>query len=467
MEKTASSKKLGNMPIPKLLFIMSAPAILSMLVQALYNIVDSIFVAKISENALTALAIAFPMQMLVLAFSVGLGIGTGSIVSRRLGESDRDEAVKLAQNGLFLAVCLSVIWLAFGYLISKGFAALFSKPGTEIFEYTRSYLFICVTFSFGSVFELYINKLMQAIGNMIVPMLTQLIGAVINIALDPLFIFGAGNMRGLGVKGAAIATVIGQCAAMVFAVTMFIVKKHELKFSLRGFRPNKKNIGEIIKLGLPITVLNSISSIATTVMNSILIVLSTTAVAVQGVYFKLQSFIFMPIFGVNQGSLPIEAYNYGARNKKRFMHTYELCIAIALVYMFIGTTLFHTIPDKMLSLFEASDEMQSIGVHALRIISISFIPAAFSVTTINMFQALGHGWKSMLMSILRQFGLLIPLAVIIAKYSGLDNVWISYPVAEIATMLIFVPIAAASIKKAFNFNSPLEDFAPPVTYVNK
>lgn len=461
MKQISSSKKLGETPIPGLLFAMSAPTVLSMLVQAMYNVVDSIFVSRISENALTALSIAFPVQTLVMAFSIGVSIGTSSLVSRRLGENNRGEAVNLARNGMFLALCLSLFWLFFGYPIAVGFSSLFAERGGEIYEYTRQYLFICVTFAFGSVFDMYFNKLMQSMGSMIVPMLTQLIGAVTNIILDPLLIFGIGALPALGVRGAAIATVTGQIAAMVFAASAFAVKKHELKFGPRGFRPDRRALWSIIKLGLPVTVLNSVSGVATTVMNGILISLSSAAVAVLGVYFKLQSFVFMPIFGLNQGALPVEAYNFGANDKKRFMQTYGLCIFTALAVMVAGTALFQALPVKLLALFEASGDMLEIGVRALRIVSLSFIPAAFAVTTINMFQALGHGWKSMLMSILRQLGFLLPLAIIFAETSGLDSVWLSYPIAEVATIVIFAPVAMRAVRSAFAKHSAAASAEPP------
>lgn len=448
--KTASSQKMGEMPIPKLLAVMSAPAIISMLVQALYNVVDSVFVARVSIDALTALSIAFPMQMLVLAFSMGVGIGTGSIVSRKLGQANPEEASKIAKNGLIMTLVLSAFWLAFGYLISVLFAGMFADKGSAIYTYTKQYLFICVTFSAGSIIEIFFNKLNQAMGNMIVPMITQLIGAIVNIILDPILIFGLIGFPALGVRGAAIATVIGQTAAMLYAVIMFFRKKQEINFSFKGFRPEWSFIKAIILLGLPITVLNSISSFATTAMNGILISMSATAVAVLGVYFKLQSFVFMPVFGLNQGALPIEAYNYGANNKKRFMHTYLISLGVALSFLFIGICLFHGIPRELLSLFDKEGALDTIGVHALRVISLSFIPAAFGIVTINMFQALGRGFTSMVMSVLRQLGFLLPISLIFAKTAGLDLVWWAYPISEILVLMIFSPVAAKTIKKAFD-----------------
>ena len=401
-------------------------------------------------DALTALSIAFPMQMLVLAFSMGVGIGTSSIVSRKLGQANPDEAGKIARNGLFMAVILSVFWLAFGYLISIWFAGMFAERGSAIYTYTKQYLFICVTFSAGSIIEIFFNKLNQSMGNMIVPMMTQLIGAVINIILDPILIFGLIGFPALGVRGAAIATVIGQTAAMVFTIVMFFRKKQEIDFSIKKFRPEWSYIKAIILLGLPVTVLNSISSFATTAMNGILITMSATAVAVLGVYFKLQSFVFMPVFGLNQGALPIEAYNYGANNKKRFMHTYGICLGVALTFLFIGLCLFHGIPQQLLSLFDKENAMGEIGVHALRIISLAFLPAAFGIVTINMFQSLGRGFTSMLMSVLRQVGFLLPIALIFSKTAGLSLVWWAYPISEVLVGLIFAPIAVTTVKKAFD-----------------
>lgn len=447
--QNASSKKMGVMPVPKLLFIMSAPAILSMFVQAMYNVTDSIFVSRVSEDALTALSLSFPLQMFVLAFSLGVGIGSASLISRRLGQGNPDEASKTARNGLFLALCLAAFWAVFGFLVAKIFTGFYAEKGSEIYNLTQSYLIICITFSIGSVFEIYFTRLMQSMGSMIIPMLTQLLGAVINIALDPLLIFGLGKLPALGVRGAAIATVIGQTVAMIFAVVMFFRKKTELNLSMKKFRPEGAYIKDIIKLGLPVTILNSVSSVATTAMNAILISINKTAVAVLGAHFKLQSFVIMPAFGLNQGALPIMAYNYGANNKKRFMKTYGICLCAALVFMIAGVAIFHTCARQLLTFFEASDEMLNLGERALRIISISLIPAAFSIVTINMFQSLGHGFKSMLMSILRQLGFLLPIALILSRTAGIDYVWISYPIADILTISVFTPIAVKTVKSAF------------------
>ncbi|MEG1791833.1 MAG: MATE family efflux transporter [Clostridia bacterium] len=443
------SEKLGTMPIPKLLWMMSAPAILSMFVQSLYNVVDSIFVAKISETALTAVTLAFPMQMLVLAFSLGIGIGTNSIISRRLGEKNFEEASKIAKNGLFMAVCTGLFFLVFGYFIATLFADIFTEKGTLLYNYTKDYLVICVAMSFGMFIEICITKIMQATGNMIIPMVTQLIGAITNIVLDYIFIFGKLGFPAMGVAGAALATVIGQIVAMIFAIYKFSKMKLDFSLALKGFRPNKCTLIEITKIGTPVAVMNSVGSVAIGALNGILIVISKTAVAVLGVYFKLQSFIFMPVFGLNQGSMPILGYNYGANNKSRFRQTILVCFCSALTILSIGLLLFQILPKQMLELFSASDEMIDVGVNALRFISLSFIPAAMGIVMINMFQSIGHGFKSMAMSLLRQIIFLLPIAFLLSKVTILKYVWLAFPIAEILTVIIFFPIAVQTIKTAF------------------
>lgn len=459
MNKT-QSQKMGEMPIPKLLFSMSAPAILSMLVQSLYNIVDSIFVARINENALTAISLAFPMQMITMAFAFGISIGSSSIISRELGEGANEEAGFTAKNGMFLSLVVSLFFAIFGYFISRGFISIFADKGTEVYTYSVQYLSICMIMSFGMFFEIFANKVMQATGNMVIPMVTQLIGAITNIVLDPILIFGLLGFKAMGVKGAAIATVTGQIIAMIFAMINLFKHKTDINLNLSGFKPEKKYISDIIKIGIPVMVMNSVASLATTAMNAILIVFSTTAVAVLGVYFKLQSFVFMPVFGLNQGSMPILGYNYGANKRKRFDSALKLALSVAVVIMTFGLLLFQLIPQYMLKLFNASDDMLMIGSRALKIISLSFIPAAFGITIINMFQAIGHGFKSMVMSLMRQIIFLLPIAFILSKFSTLDYVWYAYPIAEIFTVLIFIPIAIKTINNAFIKHKSITDILP-------
>lgn len=442
------SKRMGTMPIPKLLFIMSAPAILSMLVQSLYNVVDSAFVAHINEDALTAVSLSFPLQMIMIAFALGISIATGSIISRKLGEGASDQASITAKNGLFLTSIIAILFAGFGYFISRGFLGLFAEKGTSVYNYGVQYLTICMVFSFGLFFEMFASKVMQATGNMIIPMISQLIGAIINIILDPILIFGLLGFKPMGVRGAAIATVIGQIVAMIFSF-IFLFKNKEINLNIKGFKPDKNTSAEILKIGIPITILNSVASLATTAMNAILITFSKTAVAVLGIYFTLQSFVFMPIFGLNQGSMPILAYNYGANQRKRFDQTFRLALSVAMVIMIGGLMLFQLIPHHMLKIYNASDNMLEIGTRALQVISLSFIPAAFGITIINMFQSVGHGFKSMIMSLLRQVIFLLPIALILSKFTSLKYVWLAYPIAEVATVSIFIPIAIKTMNKVF------------------
>ena len=467
MEKTLYSQKLGTVPIPKLLWKMSTPAILSMCVQSLYNIVDSIFVSHISENALTAVSLAFPMQMLVLAIALGLGIGSSSIISRKLGEKNCADANKIATNGCFITLLTTIFFAVFGFFIATLYALLFTEKGSEIYVYCRDYLAICMCVSFGMYFDIYATKIMQAIGKMVIPMVTQIVGALTNIVLDYIFIFGKLGFPAMGVQGAALATVCGQIVAMIISVTWLLTHNYEISIRLKGFKPDKNSLSQILKIGLPVTIMNSVSSLAVSMLNGILIVISKTAVAVLGVYFKIQSFVFMPIFGLNQGALPILAYNFGANERKRFNTTLRICFVTSYVIVLIGFCIFQFLPQQLLSLFEPSPEMLSIGTRALKIISTSFIFAGAGIIIINMFQSIGHGFKSMIMSLLRQLIFLLPIAFLLSKVSTLDNIWYSFPIAECVTTLIFIPIAIKTINKAFalqqSFVAPTEDLNEPST----
>lgn len=439
---------MGTMPIGKLLFSMAVPAMCSMLVQALYNIVDSIFVSRISENALTAVSLAFPMQMLILSFALGVSIGTNSLIARRLGAGFKSEASLAASNGVFLALLNSVLFLLLGLFFAKPFIGLFganadtARMGTE-------YLMIVMVFSFGMHLTSLGEKVLQGTGNMIIPMVGQLIGAVVNIILDPIMIFGLLGFPRLEVAGAAVATVIGQMSSMVYVGIMLFTREHDVKISIKGFRPDKKSIKDIISVGLPVMIMNAIGSVTTTFMNGILIAFSSTAVAVIGAYFKLQSFVFMPVFGLTQGAMPIMGYNFGANNKKRFMDTMRLSLGVASIIMIIGTLIFCFVPDKLLMLFDAGPEMLSIGAPALRTISFCFIGAAGGIIFSTMFQAMGHGFLSLLMSLLRQLILILPLAWVLGKVFGLPGVWYAYPMAEYVCFAVFLPVAIVTVRKKF------------------
>ena len=410
--------------IPRLLFKMSFPMMLSMLIQALYNVVDSIFVAMVSETALTAVSLAFPLQNLLIAAAVGTGVGVNSLLSRRLGEGRTEEANAVASSALFLALALSVIFIAIGLFLAKPFLALFTDS-SELLELSASYSRICLIISFGCMFSITIEKLIQATGNSVQPMTMQLTGAIMNIVLDPVFIF----FFGLGVNGAAIATVLGQIGSMVLAF-IFLKKNSYITIRLKDIRPKAKIIGEIYQVGLPTIIMNSIGTVMVSVINAILIGFSATAVSVFGVYFKLQSFVFMPVFGLNNGIIPSLGFNYGARNRKRMTATMKLGLLVALTIMILGTLLFQLFPSELLSLFSASEEMYAIGIPALRIISLCFIPAAISIILISSFQATGFGLASMMVSIIRQLLVLCPAAFILSRFFGINGVWASFALAE-------------------------------------
>lgn len=431
-EHTAEENKMGVMPVGRLLVSMSVPMMLSMLVQALYNIVDSIFVARVSENALTAVSLAFPMQTLMVALAGGTGVGVNALLSKSLGEKNQKQVNDAARNGVFLAAISYLVFLIVGLFIVKPFYFA-QTDDTEIITYGIDYLTVVCCFSFGSFAQFIFERLLQSTGKTFYTMITQLVGAVINLILDPIMIFGLFGFPRLEAAGAAIATVIGQIAAGTLACILNIRKNHEIHLNFKGFRPSAHIIGIIYKVGVPSIIMQSIGSVMTFCMNQILIAFTTTATAVFGVYFKLQSFIFMPVFGLNNGMVPIIAYNYGAKRKDRMMKTYRLSIVIAVAIMLIGTLVFLAIPDKLFLLFDASEHMLSMGIPALRIICLSFPVAAYCIVTGSLFQALGNAVYSMLNSICRQLLVLLPVAYLLAQLGNVNYVWWSFPIAEISS----------------------------------
>lgn len=418
--------------IPRLLFKMSFPMMLSMLIQALYNVVDSIFVAMVSETALTAVSLAFPLQNLLISAAVGTGVGINSLLSRRLGEGKHEEANHVASTSLFLAFAMWVLFVLIGVFLTKPFLALFTKD-TELLKLSTSYSRICLIVSFGCIFSITIEKLIQATGNSVQPMTMQLTGAITNIILDPVFIF----VFKLGVNGAAIATVIGQIASMLLAIIFF--KKNEyISIKFKDIKPNARIIKDIFQVGLPSIIMNSIGTVMVSLINKILILFSATAVSVFGVYFKLQSFVFMPVFGLNNGVIPILGFNYGARNKKRMLDTMKLGLVVALLIMITGTICFQLFAKELLSLFSATEEMYRIGIPALRTISLCFIPASISIILIASFQATGFGLASMMVSIIRQLVVLCPCVLLLSRLIGINGVWYSFAIAEIFGLLFSV-----------------------------
>lgn len=430
-----NENKMGVQPVNRLLVSMSVPMMVSMLVQALYNVVDSIFVASLSEDALTAVSLAFPWQNLMIAVGVGTGVGVNAWLSRCLGEKDQRSANATAENGIFLAMTSYLVFAVTGMLISRPFFTL-QTSSAVIAEEGFQYMWIVSVFGIGLFLQTMNEKILASTGRTNLTMVSQLAGAAINIVLDPIMIFGLFGFPALGVAGAAIATVTGQIIGGLLGVWFNSRLNREIQIRFRGFRPDRGIIGHIYSVGLPSIILQSIGSIMTFSMNQILISFSTTAAAVLGVYFKLQSFVFMPIFGLNNGMVPIVAYNYGAAKPVRIMKTLKLAIAYALSIMGVGLLLFQLLPGTFLDLFQASDNMKSIGIPALRIISLCFVPAGFGIICGSFFQAMGHGMIAMWVSIVRQLGALIPLAWLLSRTGQLNLVWLAFPLAEIVAVVI-------------------------------
>lgn len=434
-DSTRKENKMGVMPIPKLLFTMSLPIILSMLVQALYNIVDSMFVARLNENALTAVSLTFPIQNLIIAVASGTGVGINSLLSRNLGEKNYEAADRAASNGLFLGFMSSLAFAVLGGLCSGVFFHI-QTTDLQIVRYGTQYMRIITICSIGIFLQVTCERLLQATGKTFYAMITQGTGAIINIILDPILIFGLFGFPRLEVAGAAVATIIGQMIAAAMALLFNITKNKDIHIHLKGFRPNRTVILNIYTVGIPSIIMMSIGSVMTFGMNKILLMFSSTAAAVFGVYFKLQSFIFMPIFGLNNGMIPIIAFNYGARQKKRILHTIWLSICTAVTIMLFGQVLFQCFPDVMLRMFDASDRMLEIGIPALRIISLSFIFAGFCIVSGSVFQALGNGMYSLIVSVARQLCVILPVAYLFARLFGLNQVWWAIPIAELVSVVL-------------------------------
>ena len=438
------------MPVKKLLITMSLPAIFSMLVQAIYNIVDSLYLGHFSKAALTAVSIVFPLQMLVGAIGIGIGVGVGVYISKSLGEGRRDRASRAAQNGIFMGGIAIVVVIVLGFTVVEPFVNAYTDD-PEVREMAISYLSTCMIFSFGILIELTTSKILQATGNMRVPMFTQLIGAVTNIILDPFFIFGYGFFPRLGAKGAAIATVIGQMCAMTFSLCMLLFRKQDVNLLERGFRPSFKFMGRILRVGLPSMLITALPSFTTIIVNVILKKFGEDAITVLGVYFKLQSFVFMPVFGLTQGGMPILSYNYGAYYRDRFSATFRFMLTLALSVMAFGLLLFQSIPQYLMQMFNDDPALIAMGPRAMRFISISFVFAAGGISITTMMQSIGRGFTSLLITISRQV-IIIPAAYVLSLFSTPEEIWVwfAYPIAEIVTLSIFAPIAMKVFKKEFN-----------------
>ena len=445
-EETLRENKMGTMPENKLLLSMAVPMMISMLVQALYNIVDSIFVSRICEDALTAVSMAFPWQNIVIAIAVGFGVGINALLSRALGQKNAERVNQVAINGLLLALLSYLLVLVAGLIGIRAYMRT-QTDIESIVNYGITYLNICILCSFGVFIEITFERFLQATGRTVYSMITQLTGAITNIILDPILIFGLLGFPKLGIAGAAWATVIGQCVGAVVAVTLNHFKNPEVHLRLRHIRPNGRLMGEITAISIPSIIMSCISSLTCFVMNMILIAYSSTAVAVFGVYFKLQSFVFMPVFGLNNGMVPIIAYNYGAQKPERIHKTIRLGMAYAVAIMAVGLLVFQLIPKQLLLMFDASDAMLGIGAPALRIMSLAFVFAGVGIASSSACQAFGYSVYSMLISIARQIVVLIPAAYLLSLTGVLRSIWFAFPIAEIVSLFLSLFFLRTTLKK--------------------
>ena len=426
--------KMGVMPIDKLLISMSLPMMISMLVQALYNIVDSIFVSRINEYALRAVSLAFPIQSLMIAVAVGTAVGINAFLSRTLGEKDFEKANIIARNGIFIAIASYIGFAVIGALISRPFFSSQTEV-MEVREYGVTYLTTCCVAGMGIFLQTTFERLLQATGKTIYTMITQSTGAIINIILDPILIFGYFGMPRMGIAGAAVATVFGQIVAASMALWFNLKFNKELDISMKGFHPNGHLIGQIYKVGAPSIVVQAIGSLMTYGMNLILAAFGS-AQTVFGIYFKLQSFVFMPVFGLNNGMVPIIAYNYGARHKDRVIRTIKHSVAYGVGIMCVGLIVMHIFPAQLMRMFDAEESLIAIGVPALETISLSFVFAGFCIVVGSVFQALGNGVYSMIVSVARQMCVLLPVAKLLSLSGEVTLIWWAFPIAELASLLL-------------------------------
>ena len=430
MEQVRTENKMGTMPIGKLLANMAIPMMVSMLVQAFYNVVDSVYVSQLNENALSAISLAFPLQNLMIAFGSGTAVGTNALLSRALGAKRHDLVDRAANTSIFLMFCNFAVFYVLGLTLSRSFF-LAQTDVSQIVEYGTSYTSICLGASIGIFAQFCFERLLQSTGRTKLAMYTQITGAVINIILDPILIFGRLGFPRMEVAGAALATVIGQIVAAILAIWMNLKYNPDVRIRPSHIRFHWDTVKEIYRVGIPSIVMMSISSVMNFGLNQILIAFSTTATAVFGVYFKLQSFIFMPVFGLNNGMVPIISYNYGARKPERVKKTIRLSITAAICLMLIGLALFELIPGTLLTLFNATDHMRQIGIPAFRIIAIHFLFAGFCIVSGSVFQAIGNPLHALINSVCRQLVVLLPAAWLLAQTGKLEMVWFCFPIAEI------------------------------------
>ena len=428
--EVSHDNKMGSLPVKRLIVSMSLPMMISMLVQALYNIVDSFFVAQVSEDALTAVTMAFPLQMMIISVGSGTGVGINALLSKALGEKKQKSANKAANNGLLLTLLSFIVFIAVGIFIAEPFIAS-QTDDSIIINMGAGYLYTCCTLSLGVFFQMTFERLLQSTGRTHLSMISQMAGAIINIIFDPIFIFGFAGIPAFGVIGAAFATVLGQTVAAIIGLILNVKYNVDIQLSVKKmFKPSWKTIGKIYAVGIPSILMMAIGSVMSYSMNKILVVFSTTAVAVFGVYFKLQSFIFMPVFGLNNGLIPVLAYNYGAKSKARIKESVHFGMVLAISIMAVGTIIFWAIPKQLFRFFKPTAYMLQIGIPALRIISLSFPIAALCIAMGSMFQAFSKSKYSLIVSIGRQLVVLIPVAWFLSKTGNVQNVWWAFPIAE-------------------------------------
>lgn len=427
--------KMGVMEIKKLIMTMSLPIMISMLVQALYNIVDSMFVARVSDNALAAVSLCYPIQMIIVAVACGTAVGLNALLSHYLGQKKPKEANQVALHGILLAIVNWLIFAIIGIFFSEAFLRLFSTD-QEIVAMGISYMKICTIFSFGVFMQITYERIMQSTGNTVYNMIIQGVGALVNIMLDPIFIFGMLGLPAMGVTGAAIATVIGQIVAMLLGIIITQTKIKEVQIHLREFHLELRMIKDMYRIAIPAILMQSIMSFMTVFMNMILVTFSELAVSAFSIYFKLQQFVFMAVNGMNNALIPIISYNFGAKKKQRILDSIHFSLIVACVIMIAGTIIFQCFPQQLMYLFDANEEMMNIGVPALRIISLSFIFAGISLVLSAVFQSVDHANKSLMITLLRQMVLLLPIVYLLANQFGLNALWWAFPITEAAVSIL-------------------------------
>lgn len=441
-----STDMMGKRPVFPLLMAMSLPAMLSMLIQSLYNIVDSMFVAKLGEDALTAVSLAYPLQNLVLSLAVGFGVAVNSCIARGLGAGKKDEVDRIAAHGVLFSVIHSLLFLVMDIFLTRPFLQMFTDSQT-VLEYACQYTYIVVGAAFACLFHLLIEKMFQAIGSMLIPMIMQAVGAIVNIILDPILIFGWLGFPAMGVVGAAVATVIGQATALLLSVFFFVKKCPEIHISFKGFQLESKLVKQLYSVAVPSTMMTALPSVLVSILNGILTGISQTAVAFFGIYYKFQTFVYMPTNGLIQGMRPIVSYNYGAGLYGRMKETVRKSMLVIGIFMLAGMLICMLLPGQILDLFSAGEEMRKIGIPALRIISSGFVVSAVGVTLSGTFEAVGKGTSSLAIALIRQLILIPPLSLLLIEWMGLNGVWVTFPAAEIAAAAAAFAIYRRFLKK--------------------